>query len=193
MRPFPPNASPAERLALTRDEVRAALGDPMVRAWSGVCVEEALRREAFAASVGVEYAAARAYVDVCMRSLQRPWMYVADPPGRDLYGSVRETLLGGDDCEGLSGALCALVDLGREAGLACWARLAWLLQENAAQDHVTALVSFDGGGFDLVIAGGSVAPAGWQWADVTLAAARGEHPYDALARMGAGHGRINGA
>jgi transglutaminase-like putative cysteine protease len=93
--------------------------------------------------------------------------YWHDPPGPvDLVcKTARCVLEQGGDCEDRSTLLAALY---AEAGLS--ARLAWLTQPGAMEDHVSTQVRVDGV---------------WLWADSTVEGAElGEHPRDAYRRLG---------
>ena len=99
--------------------------------------------------------------------------YVDDPPGTvDVVRAPCETLSVGGDCDcraTLAAALCEL------AGVP-W-RLAWIVQPDDPLDHVLLQVHVG---------------RGWEWLDVTVPGARvGEHPRDAVARVGFG-GRVTG-
>jgi len=94
--------------------------------------------------------------------------YVADPPGPvDLVETDwRRVLVDGGDCEEramMLVAYCAADGIG--------GKLAWLTQEGAPLDHVSALVWLGG---DVLA-----------WADATVTGARlGEHPVAAARRTG---------
>lgn len=90
--------------------------------------------------------------------------YVPDPPGVERLQTSAETAREGGDCEDKA-ALFAV--LARAAGLP--AEVIWFSQPSLAKDHVTARVRVDGA---------------WLWAETTIPARLGEHPYEAAARLG---------
>jgi len=98
--------------------------------------------------------------------------YLPDPAGSaDFFARVPWILqTGADDCEGLS---VLFVALARASGLA--ASVVWLDQPGAPQNHVSARVYLPG--------------AGWTWAECSVPAALGEHPYDAVRRYRASRAR----
>lgn len=113
--------------------------------------------------------ASAAAVAVLVQSLP----FVDDPPGpEDLVRAPCETLAVGGDCDCrsvLAAALCELVGVR-------W-RLAWIVQPNDPLDHVLLQVHVGGV---------------WQWLDVTVPGAQvGEHPREAVARVGFG-ARVTG-
>ncbi len=77
----------------------------------------------------------------------------------------------GGDCDDL-----ACLALALDLALGLRSRLAWLVQAGASQDHVSPQVHVDGR---------------WIWQEVTVGALVGEHPYDAVARVG-GADRVEG-
>lgn len=90
--------------------------------------------------------------------------YRPDPQGEWLQ-TGRETASRGGDCEDLSALFVALCGA---AGVV--ARMVWISQRHAPQDHVAAQVLLDGR---------------WRWADASIRGARlGESPYEAAARLG---------
>ena len=93
--------------------------------------------------------------------------YHADPSGLggDWLRPPCRTMVEGGDCDCLA-TLCGALD--HAAGLR-W-RLAWVVNPRAALDHVAAQVWVAGR---------------WAWQECTIAGARvGEHPRDAVARLG---------
>lgn len=195
--PYPAAALPAERLALLGAEVDRARLSPLVSAWALVCAREADRVAREASARGGFYAHAMAYVDACMGSLRG--LYRREPPGesasRDTYRSVEDTLRCGGDCGPLSAALVALVRAYPGEPRVVYAvspvaaRLVWVRQPSRPLDHVSALVStWARDDAPMIVDAGDDPPEGWQWAEVSMRAARGEAPWSASARIRATEG-----
>lgn len=112
---------------------------------------------------GIERLSLAARAEALLVRVQRLG-YRADPSGEWLQRGT-ETAARGGDCEDLGALFVALCGA---AGIV--ARLVWLSQANAPQDHVTAQVLLDGR---------------WVWADASILGARlGESSYQAAARIG---------
>lgn len=95
--------------------------------------------------------------------------YVPDPAGQEWFSPVAYAMRHGGDCDD---KVPVLIALALAAGID--GRPEWLSQPGQPQNHVTALLRCG---------------HGWQWAETILPGARlGEHPYQALARLG-GRGR----
>lgn len=197
-RAFPAAALPAERLALLSREVDDAARSALVGEWALACAVEADRVTREARALGAVYLHPWAYVDAVMGSLQG--LYVHEGPGesagRDTYRGVAATLRCGGDCGPLSAACVALVRrYPGEPGVVyavapLAARLVWVRQPTRPVDHVSALVTMGARGSDapVILDAGADAPEGWQWADVSMRAARGEAPWSASARLRATEG-----
>ena len=108
-----------------------------------------------------------------LRVQSLPYVDVPTGPCNDLR-ALCDVLTTGGVCD-LRAALAVCLD-----GL-CGLRgeLAWLAQLSAPLDHVTSRVGLAGA---------------WRWQETTIAAALGEDPYAALARLGAdAHRRLRGS
>lgn len=108
-------------------------------------------------------------------SLVQSLPYLDDATGTDdLVRAPCETLRVGGDCDCRATLAAALLELVRVP----W-RLAWIEQPGAPLDHVLVQVY-------------SSTLRAWLWVDVTVPGARvGEHPRDAVARVGYGS-RVTG-
>lgn len=188
MRVYTGTESAEARIAAAWSAAVEGARDPAVIALAGACQRAARRRV-----VEGVYPLALAYLDASMRAVQS-LPYTADPGGDALRDPV-ETIAEGGDCEDKAALFASLVLVGaRLFALPVSVRLVWVVQRGWPDDHASAWTSagavpLQGSG---VIAQGDEPPAGVWWAETTVAAARGESPYRAVRRLGAGHDRIAG-
>jgi hypothetical protein len=98
---------------------------------------------------------------------------IPDPPGRERFQSVADTIERGGDCEDKAALLVALLELDSYRSPGTGGMLRWMnLEPFASMNHVTALVTFDGG-------------TTWQWAEPSIrGAVIGEEPFAAANRTG---------
>lgn len=177
-----------ERIALAAEFARDGARLPVVAAVAGACVRAARRR----AEPRAGYPLALAYLDAVVSAVQS-LPYRPDPPGRDVLRDAAETLAEGGDCEDKAALVVSLVVCGRRLlALEIGACVVWIRQRAWPDDHVSAWVWMGrdpsrGAG---VIEQGDEPPRGAWWAETTVAAARGESPYAAAARIGGAHDRI---
>lgn len=180
---IPPTMPPAERiLRLNRESQRAAQDPSIQRLARALYTRLATRLGRAPTSTET--------LQELMDAIHLLVDYVPDPPGREIFQTVRSTLSnglgrgispltgqlkGGDDCEGLAAAVVALgLVLGLNMGNH------WYHQEGAALNHVAA-EACDGGPWPTHF--GRCIPI-----ETTIPGARpGETPYDVLRRIGPAH------
>lgn len=172
-----PTVLPQTRVALLMDYAREGAADPRVAKIARALVEARSR------VIGRNLTPAEA-AQALADGVHELVDYVPDPPGEEVFQSAVTTLgnacgrgpspltggaKGCGDCEDLAVLLAAFC-----MALGIRAQVVWMEQPGAPLNHVSAQVCVD-----------PALPDCWQWLDATLPGARlGEHPYDALARVG---------
>lgn len=152
--------SPQRRLRILNEI--AEEGRPYAQVWA----MNVLARQ------GVPPSSARHVAQAILRAVQYDLLYKDDPPGKEVFTSVAETILAGGDCEDLS---VVLVSALRALGIR--ARVVWITQEGRSLNHVTAQVSFSDPSVPDNL-------AEWLWAEPSIRGAElGENPYAAAARL----------
>lgn len=171
-----PYTTPEQRIAKLAEISRAGASNPLVVGLARNLYQHlraTLRREPTPAEM----------VQWLMDANHMLMDYLPDPPGEEVFQSVRWSLAGGGgsrlspltgektgagDCEDMASTIAAL---GLALGIPM--RCRWWQQEGAPLNHVSAEAFVDGR---------------WQVAEATLPGARfGEGPYEALARVGSAH------